>query len=63
MSGIAHRRITDRLAAIRHALEEATSGDTLLLAGKGHETYQILGTEKVPFDEKEIVQGIVRGKK
>lgn len=62
MGGIAHLRITDRLEAIRHALGEAGPGDTLLLAGKGHETYQVLGTEKVPFDEKEIVQGLVRGK-
>ncbi len=63
MDGIAHLRIPDRLEAIRHTLGEARSGDTLLLAGKGHETYQILGTEKVPFDEKEIVHGLVRGKK
>jgi UDP-N-acetylmuramoyl-L-alanyl-D-glutamate--2,6-diaminopimelate ligase len=63
MGGISHLRIPDRLEAIRHALGEARPGDTLLLAGKGHETYQVLGTEKVPFDEKEIVQEIVRGKK
>jgi UDP-N-acetylmuramoyl-L-alanyl-D-glutamate--2,6-diaminopimelate ligase len=63
MGGIANLRITYRLEAIRHALGEARPGDTLLLAGKGHETYQVLGTEKVPFDEKEIVQGLVRGKK
>jgi UDP-N-acetylmuramoyl-L-alanyl-D-glutamate--2,6-diaminopimelate ligase len=62
MGGTYHLRITDRLEAIRQELGEARSGDTLLLAGKGHETYQILGTEKVPFDEKEIVQNLVRGK-
>jgi UDP-N-acetylmuramoyl-L-alanyl-D-glutamate--2,6-diaminopimelate ligase len=55
MGGAAHVRIPDRLAAIHTALEQARPGDTLLLAGKGHETYQILGTEKVPFDEREIV--------
>jgi len=55
MGGVAHLRITDRLTAIHTALEQARAGDTLLLAGKGHETYQVLGREKVPFDEREIV--------
>ncbi len=63
MGGLPHRRITDRLAAIKAALEEARAGDTLLLAGKGHETYQVIGTDKLPFDEREIVQKAVRGKK
>jgi UDP-N-acetylmuramoyl-L-alanyl-D-glutamate--2,6-diaminopimelate ligase len=35
----------------------------VLLAGKGHETYQVIGAEKLPFDEREIVQQIVRGKR
>ena len=47
MGGVPHLRIEDRLAAIHAALEQARPGDTLLLAGKGHETYQILGTERV----------------
>jgi UDP-N-acetylmuramoyl-L-alanyl-D-glutamate--2,6-diaminopimelate ligase len=49
------RRITDRLEAIRFALGEAAGGDVVLLAGKGHETYQVVGTEKRPFDERSIV--------
>jgi UDP-N-acetylmuramoyl-L-alanyl-D-glutamate--2,6-diaminopimelate ligase len=57
MGDVPHLRIPDRLAAIHAALGEARPGDTLLLAGKGHETYQVLGTEKVPFDEREIVRG------
>ena len=61
MGGTAHRRITDRLEAIHAALAEARAGDTLVLAGKGHETYQILGTTKVPFDEREIVARAVQG--
>ena len=36
----------------------AGQGATILLAGKGHETYQIIGTEKRHFDEREIVTGI-----
>jgi UDP-N-acetylmuramoyl-L-alanyl-D-glutamate--2,6-diaminopimelate ligase len=63
MGGMPHLRIPDRLAAIHAALAEARGGDTLLLAGKGHEIYQILGTEKVPFDEREIVQKAVRGER
>jgi UDP-N-acetylmuramoyl-L-alanyl-D-glutamate--2,6-diaminopimelate ligase len=59
MGGVAHVRIPDRLTAIHAALEQARPGDTLLLAGKGHEDYQILGTEKVPFDEREIVRRAV----
>jgi UDP-N-acetylmuramoyl-L-alanyl-D-glutamate--2,6-diaminopimelate ligase len=55
MGGAAHLRITDRLAAIRRVLAEARPDDTILLAGKGHETYQVVGTEKQPFDEREIV--------
>ena len=50
-----HVRIEDRRAAIAHALGAAHPGDVILLAGKGHETYQIRGTEKLPFDEKAIV--------
>jgi UDP-N-acetylmuramoyl-L-alanyl-D-glutamate--2,6-diaminopimelate ligase len=61
MSGTQHIRITDRLAAIHAALEKARSGDTVLLAGKGHETYQVIGTEKIHFDEREIVQKAVSG--
>ena len=50
--------IEDREQAIRTAVMTAPQGSTILLAGKGHETYQILGTEKRHFDEKEIVQRI-----
>ena len=63
MSGTSHLRIPDRLEAIRTAMAEGRAGDTILLAGKGHETYQIIGTEKKDFDEREIVQEIARGEK
>jgi UDP-N-acetylmuramoyl-L-alanyl-D-glutamate--2,6-diaminopimelate ligase len=50
-----HERIEDRRAAIAHALSIAGADDVVVLAGKGHEDYQIRGTEKLPFDEKKIV--------
>jgi UDP-N-acetylmuramoyl-L-alanyl-D-glutamate--2,6-diaminopimelate ligase len=56
MRGRKHERVTDRMAAIRRALDIAKDGDIVLLAGKGHETYQIRGTTSYPFDEKEIVK-------
>jgi UDP-N-acetylmuramoyl-L-alanyl-D-glutamate--2,6-diaminopimelate ligase len=56
MKKTSHTRVTDRLAAIQHALEIAGAEDIVLLAGKGHETYQIRGTTSYPFDEKEIVR-------
>ena len=52
-------RITDRTEAIRAAIVEAKPGDTVLIAGKGHENYQILGTEKIHYDEREIVKQIL----
>lgn len=45
--------ICDRVIAIRTAILQAKPGDGVLLAGKGHEDYQILGTEKIHFDDRE----------
>ena len=55
-----HERVTDRLSAIQRAIDLAEDGDIVLLAGKGHETYQIRGTTSYPFDEKEIVREMTR---
>ncbi len=52
-------RITDRRAAMAAALEEARPGDLLLLAGKGHETYQVVGRERRPFPEAQIVRELL----
>ncbi|WP_299409984.1 UDP-N-acetylmuramoyl-L-alanyl-D-glutamate--2,6-diaminopimelate ligase [Acaryochloris sp. IP29b_bin.148] len=43
----------DRRVAIQTAIAQAKPGDTILIAGKGHEDYQILGTEKIHFDDRE----------
>ena len=45
-------RITDRRKAIAYALDNAKKGDVIILAGKGQETYQIIGKEKFDFDER-----------
>ena len=51
--------ITDRTEAIRKALKKAKTGDVVVLAGKGHETYQILKDGKIHYDEREIVKEIL----
>jgi UDP-N-acetylmuramoyl-L-alanyl-D-glutamate--2,6-diaminopimelate ligase len=56
MQGKPHHREVDRRKAIGLALGLAREGDTLLLAGKGHETYQVVGTVKQPFDERVVVR-------
>ena len=48
--------IPDREKAIGKAVELAENGDFILLAGKGHETYQLICGERVPFCEKEILE-------
>lgn len=50
----------DRTQAIARALSMARKGDIVLLAGKGHETYQILGTGKIHFDEREKIREILQ---
>lgn len=60
LCGVAdHSKITiemDRKQAIREALSRAKKGDIILIAGKGHEDYQIIGTQKLPFSDQLVVQ-------
>ena len=49
-------KIADRGEAIRTAAMLAQAGDIILLAGKGHETYQVIGTEKIHFDDREEIR-------
>jgi UDP-N-acetylmuramoyl-L-alanyl-D-glutamate--2,6-diaminopimelate ligase len=53
-------RETDRAIAIPRALEIASSNDIILIAGKGHEDYQIIGDRKIHFSDREIVEQYLR---
>ncbi len=55
-TGKPYRKIADRREAIHQAIAEATSHDLVLIAGKGHEDYQILGREVFHFDDKEVAR-------
>ena len=48
--------ISERRKAIETAISAAGRGDIILIAGKGHEDYQILGTNKIPFDDRVVVE-------
>jgi UDP-N-acetylmuramoyl-L-alanyl-D-glutamate--2,6-diaminopimelate ligase len=50
----------DRAAAIRKAISEANAGDIVLLAGKGHETYQIFRDRTIHFDDREVAREVLR---
>ena len=52
--------VPNRIEAIRYAMDHAKPGDVIILAGKGHETYQIIGHEKRHLDEREVVADYVR---
>jgi UDP-N-acetylmuramoyl-L-alanyl-D-glutamate--2,6-diaminopimelate ligase len=49
----------DRATAILRALSEATPQDVVLIAGKGHETYQEIGSQRLPFDDLEVAREVI----
>ena len=51
----------DRQAAIRSALKEAREGDIVILAGKGHETYQVLKDKTIDFDDRAVAREVLKG--
>ena len=46
--------LSDRWEAINAAIANATAGDVVIIAGKGHENYQIIGNDKFHFDDREV---------
>ncbi len=54
------RAITDRKEALFAMVEEAREGDFLVACGKGHETYQLIGDKKFPFDDREVLKEALR---
>ncbi len=56
LGGIPHLTEPDRASAIHAAIGQAISGETVLIAGKGHETYQIIGEKKLDFDDRKVAQ-------
>jgi len=57
--GTRYRLVIDRREAIREALLMAEAGDTVVLAGKGHETYQVIGDRALPFDDRVVARELL----
>lgn len=57
---VPHAVEPDREKAIRRAIEEADPGDIVIIAGKGHETYQVLKDRTIPFDDREVARKLLR---
>ena len=60
--GQQHEVIVDRRSAINRAIELAQTGDIVVIAGKGHETYQILNTGTIHFDDREVAREAIKGR-
>ena len=60
MQGKKYQAITDRAEAIEAAVKVGRSGDLVLIAGKGHETYQQFATETIDFDDRAVARRVLR---
>jgi UDP-N-acetylmuramoyl-L-alanyl-D-glutamate--2,6-diaminopimelate ligase len=58
---VPHAIEPDRATAIARALKEAREGDIVILAGKGHETYQVLKDRTIGFDDRAVAREVLRG--
>jgi UDP-N-acetylmuramyl-tripeptide synthetase len=61
-AGRPYLKVSDRREAIRRAVEDARAGDIVVIAGKGHEDYQIIGAEKRHFDDREVAREALSSK-
>ena len=59
-SHVKYQKVADRREAIATAMRAAQPGDMVLIAGKGHEDYQIIGTKKFHFDDREVARDAIR---
>lgn len=59
-SHVKYQKVADRREAIATAMRAARPGDMVLIAGKGHEDYQIIGTKKFHFDDREVARDAIR---
>jgi UDP-N-acetylmuramoyl-L-alanyl-D-glutamate--2,6-diaminopimelate ligase len=62
-TGKPYEKIADRREAIHHAIAQARTDDLVLIAGKGHEDYQIMGREIFHFDDKEVAREALQNRR
>ncbi|WP_102271549.1 UDP-N-acetylmuramoyl-L-alanyl-D-glutamate--2,6-diaminopimelate ligase [Cytobacillus massiliigabonensis] len=62
VQGYQYKTIIDRKEAIHYAVKAATAGDVILIAGKGHETYQLIGNQMIHFDDREVAKEAIEGR-
>ncbi|KOP82041.1 UDP-N-acetylmuramoyl-L-alanyl-D-glutamate--2,6-diaminopimelate ligase [Cytobacillus solani] len=62
VQGHPYKLIADRKEAIYYAVKAANEGDVILIAGKGHETYQLIGNQIIHFDDREVAKEAIEGR-
>lgn len=60
-TGTPYEMVLNRRDAIHQAITKASSGDVVLVAGKGHEDYQLIGNERIDFDDRKVARAALRG--
>jgi len=59
-AGGKYEKILERKDAIEYAIRQANTDDTIIIAGKGHETFQIVEDRKIPFDDRQVAREMIR---